>query len=174
MPSPLGWLRLTASERALQSIEFEPNHPAPPDHAASPNHPTPPDQPNPPTPTNELADYHPLLSQAKQQLQEYFAGQRTVFSLPLEPIGTDFQQLVWRGLQNIGFGQTMAYRELAAHIQRPRAMRAVGGANGCNPLPIIIPCHRVIAANGNIGGYSAGLERKRWLLRHEGHNFDTI
>jgi methylated-DNA-[protein]-cysteine S-methyltransferase len=101
------------------------------------------------------------------QLSEYFAGSRRDFDLPLRPHGTNFQQAAWQQLQRIPYGTTISYAEEAARLGRPTAYRAVGGANGRNPLPIVIPCHRVIAADGSLGGFSAGLARKQWLLDHE-------
>ena len=110
----------------------------------------------------------PLLIQAERELGEYFSGTRRGFDLPLAPQGTDFQRRVWRALQDIPYGQTRSYAQLAAAVGAPRACRAVGGANGRNPLPILIPCHRVIAADGRLAGFSAGLERKEALLELEG------
>lgn len=109
----------------------------------------------------------PVLRAAAEQLDEYFAGERRDFDLPLAPRGTPFQQHVWAELRRIPFGATISYAELAIRVGKPGAARAVGQANGRNPIGIIIPCHRVIAADGGIGGYSAGLDRKEWLLRHE-------
>lgn len=105
---------------------------------------------------------------AVQQLHEYFAGRRRAFDLELAPAGTAFQLATWQALQRIPWGTTSSYAQLAAAVGRPRAVRAVGGANGANPLPIVVPCHRVIASDGSIGGYSGGLAQKRWLLAHEG------
>lgn len=105
---------------------------------------------------------------ALRQLREYFAGRRQTFDLELALAGTEFQLATWCALQAIPWGTTCSYAQLAAAVGRPRAVRAVGGANGANPLPIVVPCHRVIAADGSIGGYSGGLDRKRWLLAHEG------
>ncbi|MEI3311556.1 MAG: methylated-DNA--[protein]-cysteine S-methyltransferase [Evtepia gabavorous] len=110
----------------------------------------------------------PLFREAKRQLEAYFAGQRQAFSLPLNPDGTAFQRRVWQSLCDIPYGRVISYRELAAQVGSPRAFQAVGQANGRNPLPILIPCHRVIAADGTLGGYSSGVERKRFLLRLEG------
>jgi len=102
-------------------------------------------------------------------VDDYFAGKPASFeALPLDLQGSPFQLRVWQELQKIPRGETVSYQELAKHIGRPRAARAVGQACGANPIPILIPCHRVIAANGSLGGYSSGLERKRWLLKHEG------
>lgn len=105
-----------------------------------------------------------VLDDAAQQLTEYFAGDRTTFDLPMRPIGTDFQVRVWRALQQIPYGVTWSYRELATAVGNPAASRAVGLANGRNPLSIVIPCHRVIGADGSLTGYGGGVERKRWLL----------
>ncbi|MCU1378622.1 MAG: methylated-DNA (protein)-cysteine S-methyltransferase [Acidimicrobiales bacterium] len=101
------------------------------------------------------------------QLREYFAGQRTEFDLPLEPSGTPFQLAVWAALEEIPFGETRGYGELARRIGRPSASRAVGAANGRNPISIIVPCHRVIGSDGSLTGYGWGTARKSWLLDHE-------
>jgi len=101
------------------------------------------------------------------QLNEYFAGRRRDFDLPLAPRGTEFQLAVWNELQRIAYGSTISYSELARRIARPNAVRAVGAANGANPIPIIIPCHRVIGANGTLTGYGGGLHIKRALLALE-------
>jgi methylated-DNA-[protein]-cysteine S-methyltransferase len=105
--------------------------------------------------------------QVRRQLDEYFAGRRTVFTLPLHLGGTAFQNAVWTTLQAIPYGGTTTYRDLAVRIGRPAAIRAVGAANGANPLPIIIPCHRVIGSNGSLTGFGGGIENKRFLLAHE-------
>ena len=108
-----------------------------------------------------------ILEQAKQELTEYFEGSRREFSVPLDPHGTDFRKSVWAELMNIPFGKTISYGELAKRLGDPLLTRAVGTANGANPISIIIPCHRVIGANGHLTGYGGGIERKRWLLDHE-------
>jgi methylated-DNA-[protein]-cysteine S-methyltransferase len=108
------------------------------------------------------------LSAAVRQLTEYFAGTRREFDLPLRLQGTTFQTRVWRELTEIPYGQTWSYGELAKRINKPGASRAVGLANGRNPISILVPCHRVIGADGSLTGYGGGLERKRWLLAHEG------
>lgn len=108
-----------------------------------------------------------MLALAARQLDEYFAGERREFDLPLAPRGTGFQERVWRALLAIPFGVTRSYGELARTIGRPSASRAVGAANGKNPIAIIVPCHRVIGANGTLTGYGGGLPIKRWLLEHE-------
>ena len=107
------------------------------------------------------------LAAAIEQLQEYFAGTRRRFDLPLRMQGTEFQQRVWRELTEIPYGETWSYGQLAKRIGKPGASRAVGLANGRNPLSILVPCHRVIGANGSLTGYGGGLERKQWLLAHE-------
>ncbi len=107
------------------------------------------------------------VGEAVRQLSEYFAGQRTEFDLPLEARGTEFQRSVWRRLQEIPYGETISYGELARRVGNPKASRAVGSANGANPLPIVIPCHRVIAGNGTLGGFGGGLPTKQALLALE-------
>lgn len=106
---------------------------------------------------------------AKQQLVEYFDGQRQHFELPLSVQGTEFQQLVWHQLSCIPFGECRSYKDIALALDKPKAMRAVGAANGRNPLPVIVPCHRVIGSSGALTGFAGGLEMKEWLLRHEGY-----
>ena len=115
-------------------------------------------------------DASPLLDAAEAQLREYFAGARRTFDLPLAPHGTAFQQRVWAALRAIPYGETRTYGELAAAIGSPNASRAVGMANHRNPIPIIIPCHRVIGENGTLTGYAGGLEVKQKLLALEGIN----
>lgn len=110
----------------------------------------------------------PLLQQAIEQLQHYLAGTRQRFDLPLHLCGTPFQQAVWQALQEIPFGETRSYAQLAAAVGRPRATRAVGTAMGSNPLPILIPCHRVVRSDRTLGGYRGGLAMKQDLLRLEG------
>ena len=110
---------------------------------------------------------HSVLVSAAQQLEEYFSGTRQLFDLPLDLVGTDFQLATWHALAHIDYGTTATYGEQARSIGRPRAVRAVGGANRCNPVPIVLPCHRVIGANGTLTGFAGGLDTKRWLLAHE-------
>ena len=107
------------------------------------------------------------FAEVRQQLDQYFAGQRQQFDLPLAPQGTEFQQRVWAALQEIPFGETWSYGQLARHIGKPKASRAVGAANGLNPIPVIIPCHRVIGASGKLTGFGGGLDAKRYLLNLE-------
>ncbi len=113
-------------------------------------------------------DDTPLFRLAQRQLEEYFSGQRQNFSLPLRPDGTDFQCRVWSALLDVPYGSTVSYRDLARQVGSPRGYQAVGQANGRNPLPILIPCHRCLAADGSLGGYSGGLDIKRFLLQLEG------
>jgi methylated-DNA-[protein]-cysteine S-methyltransferase len=108
------------------------------------------------------------LPETARQLEEYFGGRRRDFDLPMRLAGTEFQRLVWKQLEHIRYGETLSYGELAKRIGNPNASRAVGLANGRNPIPILVPCHRVIGADGSLTGYGGGLERKRWLLAHEG------
>jgi methylated-DNA-[protein]-cysteine S-methyltransferase len=115
---------------------------------------------------NARADAGPF-AQAAAQLAEYFAGERTAFDLPLRMNGSEFQRSVWDALQALEYGETASYGEIARRIGRPDEARAVGSANGANPVSIIVPCHRVIGANGSLTGYGGGLERKRFLLELE-------
>ena len=108
------------------------------------------------------------LPEAARQLQEYFAGTRKVFNLPLKMAGTEFQKCVWRQLMEIPFGETWSYGQLARRLDNPNASRAVGLANGRNPIAVIVPCHRVIGADGSLTGFGGGIARKQWLLSHEG------
>ncbi len=122
------------------------------------------------TPTPLTADVPAALRLAAEELRAYFAGDLRVFSVPLRLAGTPFQRAVWAALRAIPFGLVRTYGEIAAAVGNPRAARAVGMANARNPVAVIVPCHRVIAAGGRLGGYGGGLWRKRWLLRHEGHD----
>ncbi|MDF2155213.1 methylated-DNA--[protein]-cysteine S-methyltransferase [Vibrio sp. CAU 1672] len=115
----------------------------------------------------ERHDLHPILSQTVTQLGEYFAGQRSHFDLPLAATGTDFQMRVWQALTTIPYGETWSYQELANAIGNPNAVRAVGLANGKNPISIVVPCHRVVGKSGKLTGYAGGVERKRRLLALE-------
>ena len=111
----------------------------------------------------------PLLALVIQQLTEYFASTRTTFELPLHFQGTAFQRQVWQQLLQVPYGQTLTYQDIANALGNPKAVRAVGAANGQNPISIIAPCHRIIGSNGNLTGYGGGLWRKEWLLKHEGY-----
>lgn len=118
--------------------------------------------------TNLIEETNPVIEKAQQQLAEYFAGTRKEFELPIKASGTNFQQTVWQTLCKIPFGETWNYGQLATAIGNKNASRAVGAANGKNPISIIVPCHRVIGANGTLTGYAGGLTIKEWLLKHEG------
>ena len=115
----------------------------------------------------KLNNKHPILKQAGKEITEYLEGERKIFSLPLHYAGTDFQQKVWQQIARIPYGKTISYMELAKRAGRPKAIRAAGTATGRNPLSIIIPCHRVIATNGTMGGFGGGMERKKKLLEVE-------
>ena len=108
-----------------------------------------------------------ILAEACGQLADYFAGTRVTFELPLAPAGTDFQRRVWDALRTVPYGDTSTYGKVARALGEPQAVRAVGAANGRNPIGIIVPCHRVVGTDGSLTGYAGGLDRKRWLLRHE-------
>lgn len=146
--SPIGPLTLTAVDGQLTGLHMVDQAHAPIDRSGWIEDPTP-------------------FREAGAQLVEYFAGRRTEFDLPLRPVGTDFQRRVWEQLCRIPFGETRSYAQLADMIGNPRACRAVGLANGRNPIGIVIPCHRVIGANGSLTGYGGGLPRKAFLLDHE-------
>ncbi|QRK08218.1 methylated-DNA--[protein]-cysteine S-methyltransferase [Archangium violaceum] len=148
MKSPVGPLRLYATEGALTGIYME-NHKGAPVLVAS-----------------ERED-HPVLLAARRQLEEYFAGERVSFDVPLEPVGTPFQKSVWAVLREIPLGVTWSYGELARRLGRASAARAVGAANGRNPISIIVPCHRVVGTDGKLTGYAGGVPTKQWLLEHE-------
>lgn len=120
----------------------------------------------------ETARPHSLIDRCKAQLEEYFQGRRQMFDVPLAPEGTDFQQRVWMQLRQVPYGETCSYATISSSIGSPKSYRAVGAANGRNPLSIIVPCHRVIGSNGQLTGYAGGLESKQWLLRLEQHHRD--
>lgn len=143
--TPIGPLRLHAADGHLTAIRFLAAGEPEPAHRDS-----------------------ALLNEARRQLSAYFRGTLQRFDLPLRPAGTDFQRQVWKALEDIPWGETRSYLEIARALGRPRAVRAVGAANGANLLPVVIPCHRVIGASGRMTGYAGGLERKRRLLAVEG------
>ena len=145
LPSPIGELLITADADGALTRVFMPPHEAPPDAVRD---------------DARLAD-------ARRQLDAYFSGTLTVFDLPLAPQGTPYQLTVWKALLGIPYGTTISYGELAKRIGDPGGARAVGAANGSNPIGIIVPCHRVIGASGALIGYGGGLPRKQWLLAHE-------
>jgi methylated-DNA-[protein]-cysteine S-methyltransferase len=147
MDSPLGPLRLVSNGSGLTAIEFPGRH-----------RPT----------ADQCEGSDAVLRQARQQLQEYFSGTRREFELPLAATGTAFQQRVWQALTDIPYGELRSYSDLARHIGKPQAVRAVGAANGRNPLPIVVPCHRVIGSDGSLTGFAGGLAAKQLLLEMEG------
>ncbi|RLT45539.1 MAG: methylated-DNA--[protein]-cysteine S-methyltransferase [Chloroflexi bacterium] len=110
----------------------------------------------------------PCLTAANEQIAAYFAGKLRTFDLPLDLRGTEFQRRVWAQLRTVAYGQTATYLEIALALENPQAVRAVGAANGQNPLAIVVPCHRILGSGGKLIGYGGGLWRKEWLLRHEG------
>jgi len=148
LQTPVGSLRIFADDHFLYQIAF-------PDSAGEY-----------PAASTTLQE-HPLLSRAAAQLMEYFSGCRQAFDLPLSPQGTRFQQAVWDLMQDIPFGETRTYGELAAHLGNPNKARAVGGAANKNPLPLVIPCHRVVGTNGKLTGFAGGIETKLFLLELE-------
>jgi methylated-DNA-[protein]-cysteine S-methyltransferase len=150
MQSPIGELLLTSDREALTGVFMELHRHGPENREHW-----------------VRADDHPILRAAKLQLEEYFGGTRTEFELPLNLSGTPFQKTVWAELCAIPYGQTISYGQLAKRIGNPAASRAVGLANGKNPISIIVPCHRVIGSNGSLTGYGGGLERKQALLALE-------
>lgn len=141
--SPVGWLQLTADEDGLTSIRFLDSEKILSDEIPSP------------------------LKEAVKQLQEYFDRKRSVFNLRLSLKGTEFQKRVWKELEQIPFGKTVSYQQIAKRLGDPKVIRAAASANGKNPIPIILPCHRVIGSDGSLTGYVGGLHRKKWLLEHE-------
>lgn len=146
--SPIGKLTLCANATALTAIVFDEEH--------------------------DYRDNSTVLEQTQEELAAYFAGTLKKFTVPLQPKGTPFQQKVWEALQTILWGQVSSYSQLSLQLGDIKAIRAVGTANGRNPIPIIIPCHRVIGSTGELVGYSGGLWRKEWLLQHEGSRAKNI
>ncbi|MEM1109787.1 MAG: methylated-DNA--[protein]-cysteine S-methyltransferase [Planctomycetota bacterium] len=153
LPSPVGELRLIATTTHLTRIDFVHGQKitALPPEALSVENP----------------DDHPVFAAVKEQLAEYFTSDRQAFDLPLEPKGTDFQLRVWQQLRLIPYGETISYGQLADRLGQPTASRAVGLANGNNPLSIVVPCHRVIGADGSLTGFGGGVDTKRQLLELE-------
>lgn len=143
--TPIGKLRLVSNGDALLRVEFQGQHSS-----------------------DGVPGEDPVLDQARRQLEEYFAGRRRHFDLPLGAGGTAFQQAVWSSLQSIPYGELRSYRDIAETLGKPKAVRAVGAANGRNPLPIVVPCHRVVGSNGKLTGFAGGLDCKRRLLALEG------
>ena len=153
LASPLGKLLLTSDGESLTGIQF-PRH-----------------QPSP-SPVHWTRDPQ-RLREACRQLRAYFAGELREFDLPLSMAGSPFEHRVWNALRKVRHGQTVSYGYIAARIGQPKACRAVGLANGKNPIPIVVPCHRVIGADGSLTGYGGGLDTKRWLLELEGFRLEA-
>ena len=154
LDSPVGVLQLVANETHIREIRFCRAGQARPASAES-----------------QVAS--PFIEELVQQLDAYFEGRLQTFDLPLDPVGTDFQKTVWRALLRIPYGETRSYGQIAAQIERPAASRAVGAANGQNPIPIVIPCHRVIGSDGSLTGFGGGLDIKQVLLELEGWSQPT-
>ena len=152
IPSPVGELKLVASEKGLTAILWECDR----------------ETERVKLGTMAKEEGHPVLVEAARQIGEYFAGARTAFDVPLDFRGTEFQKSVWAALLTIPFGETRSYAEIARQVGRPTAFRAVGAANGRNPISIVAPCHRVIGTNGTLTGFAGGLEAKALLLGIEG------
>ena len=151
VPSPVGTLTLIASDAGLAAVLWQDDDPA-----------------RVPIGPTVVDPDHPVLAETARQLADYFAGTRDRFDIPLDFRGTAFQKSVWAALLTIPFGETRSYGEIARQIGRPTASRAVGAANGRNPLPIVLPCHRVIGADGSLTGFGGGLPAKQFLLELEG------
>ncbi|OLC85988.1 MAG: hypothetical protein AUG85_06275 [Gemmatimonadetes bacterium 13_1_20CM_4_66_11] len=156
LQTPIGELVLTASETALTGVYFPTSRRGPaPTHQAG-------------WVEAKQGPAAEVLARARQQLEEYFARTRTTFALPLEAVGSAFEHRVWNALRQIPYGTTTSYGALAKLLGDKHATRAVGLANGKNPIPIIVPCHRVVGSKGELTGFGGGLDTKRWLLEHEG------
>lgn len=142
--SPIGHILITGTEASITTVLFC-------------------DEPG-----QESGNLPAVIKSCIQQLDEYFSGNRKSFELPLQPAGTSFQQQVWQQLISIDFGRTASYMDIARAVSGEKAIRAIGAANGRNPICVIVPCHRVIGSDGSLTGYAGGLWRKEWLLQHEG------
>ena len=156
IPSPVGPLTLVASDKGLAAVLWEKDDPA---------------RVN--IDLGNYAGHHQVLGETEKQLGEYFAGKRTGFELPLDFYGTEFQQRVWQALLTIPYGETRSYLQIARQIDNEKSVRAVGAANGKNPISIIAPCHRVIGSSGKLTGFAGGLEAKAFLLRLESPAMQT-
>jgi methylated-DNA-[protein]-cysteine S-methyltransferase len=162
-PSPIGELTIVADDDAIVAIRWDTRSP---DHDPTAHNPV---DAHPADDEIEAVarDAHPVLASAVEQLDEYFAGARTDFDLPLRPRGTPFQCEAWEALRRIPFGETISYAEQAVLLGDRNKTRAVGAANGKNPIPIVVPCHRVVGADGKLTGFAGGIDTKAWLLDHE-------
>lgn len=162
MTSPIGPLTVIAHETAVVAIRWDTDS-----DVRDPDAHNPVDRVLPDAVVDVEPSDHVVLALAVEQLGEYFAGTRTEFDLPLDPPGTDFQRDAWHELERIPFGETITYGEQAFRLGDKNKSRAVGAANGKNPIPIVVPCHRVVGANGHLTGFAGGLDTKAWLLDHE-------
>ena len=142
LQTPPGTIKLSASEKGITQLIY----------VESPD---------------DVVNQHDHITRCKKQLEEYFSGKRQQFDIPLDAQGTAFQQAVWQHLLAIPYGQVVTYRDIAEKMNKPKAIRAVGAANGRNPISIVVPCHRVIGSDGSLTGYAWGLDRTAWLLKHE-------
>jgi len=142
--SPIGRIEITATDKEIRSLDFVKGKAS-----------------------GRATALSPALRACLKQLDEYFAGRRRIFELLLRLEGSEFQCDVWQALLDVPYGTTVSYADVAKAVKRPKAVRAVGSANGANPISIVVPCHRIIASNGGLGGYGGGLWRKEWLIQHE-------
>jgi O-6-methylguanine DNA methyltransferase len=142
--SPIGRIEITATEKEICSLDFVKDKTS-----------------------HKATALSPALRECLKQLDEYFAGKRRIFELMLRLAGSEFQCDVWQALLDVPHGATASYADVAKAVRRPKAVRAVGSANGANPIAVIVPCHRIIASDGGLGGYGGGLWRKEWLIEHE-------
>ncbi len=145
LQTPIGTLKIIASETGVTRIDFLKSKSS-----------------------SQSVSSNKITKQCKRELEAYFKGKRKSFDFPLDQQGTDFQKSVWASLLKIPYGEVASYQDIANMIDNPKATRAVGAANGKNPLSIVVPCHRIIGSNGTLTGYASGLDRKSWLLKHEG------
>ena len=139
--TPLGKMEITADNQAVLSIHF--------------------------VKKTQKMKRNAITNIAKTQMLQYFAGDLKEFDMPMASQGTDFQQQVWHALTSVGYGNTCCYSDIASKIKNPKAVRAVGAANGKNPMTIVVPCHRIIGRDGSLTGYAGGMDKKAWLLNHE-------
>ena len=149
LSTPLGWFEITVSEYGVRRAEFVEQK-------------------------GQSRGSHAMLDRAIAQFKAYFTGSLSEFDLPSDAAGTAFQKRVWQQLSRIPFGDTRSYSDIARSLQQPTAVRAVGAANGRNPIAVMVPCHRVIGANGSLTGYAGGLSKKAWLLKHESRQQDAF
>lgn len=148
LESPLGWLEITTSQTSLLQIDFLKQKPKQKESKSLPD----------------------IMKKTKTQLKEFFSGKRKKFDLKLDMYGTDFQKKVWKALQKVPYGKTLSYKEIAEKVGNSKAARAVGLANNKNPIPLVVPCHRIVGSNGKMVGYASGVNKKVWLIDLEKQN----